>query len=898
MRKTALLTSLVLLSVVAYAQERIALVVGNAAYEHTSQLSNPVNDASDIAATLENLGFSVSRLYDASRGDIQKAVDEFANRAKKTGTQVALFYYSGHGVEYEGVNYVIPVNARIEDEYQLLDQGVSMDRVTRALDRGRAEFNMVVLDACRDNPFFKTKSGGGRGLAVMSGSGKGSVIAFATSPGEVAQDGSGRNSPFTKAFVKNAAVPGLEVSTLMRQVVGEVEKSTKGRQKPWFNVSYTGNVYLSAAEDLTGATARAAAINREVAVLEAEIAKRQQAINAARNQEEKIRLEAEQRRARAEESAKRLAATQLASIEEQARRVLEQRKSEEALRNQMEKQLETERVNLSQKAQERRAQLAALKQQDKGKTGAWQQLATIATINQAIADLNTRFDGLVSQMEKEVKTLYDGQVEALKASNPKAPFETQAEYEALIDGMAKELRAKQRTETNKRRNELNQARRIELADLQKQVAQKKTALNNARFTLNASATRVEVDNFDTQEKHFPMELQSTDENIRLTMPAFYALKAKDRQAMMDEYYGVYSAAQSDGLGGEITYKALEVFPDLWLLKPGTGRVLNLLEDDAVLARATEGRDMLVSTAGKLEVLGAAIRLESGTGGQAELTVNGRDVGKTPYVYTSPAGKTGTIRAEYRWPGGKKRVVSVALEGGLNNTVRAFPERIERLAMLWKADIRNMKPSNNAKITDTLKPRFTWYSVSGAARYELQMAETRNAVANAEHQTVKRPAYTPSGELVNLTKHYWRVRAVDSDGAVGPWSSILSVSIRFPIGDTGPAGGIVFYDKGYYSDGWRYLEATPRDQGEYNWKKAKEICADLVLGGYDDWFLPSKDQLNELYKQKEAVGGFSSDYYWSSSETNFPLAWGQNFGSGSQYDIHSFHGNRVRAVRAF
>ena len=202
MRKTALLMSLVLLSVVAYAQERIALVVGNAAYEHTSQLSNPVNDASDIAATLENLGFSVSRLYDASRGDIQKAVDEFANRAKKTGTQVALFYYSGHGVEYEGVNYVIPVNARIEDEYQLLDQGMSMDRVTRALDQGRAEFNMVVLDACRDNPFFKTKSGGGRGLAAMGKSGKGSVIAFATSPGEVAQDGSGRNRSLHKGLCK------------------------------------------------------------------------------------------------------------------------------------------------------------------------------------------------------------------------------------------------------------------------------------------------------------------------------------------------------------------------------------------------------------------------------------------------------------------------------------------------------------------------------------------------------------------------------------------------------------------------------------------------------------------------------------------------------------------------
>ncbi len=582
MHKTALLMSLVLLSVVAYAQERIALVVGNAAYEHTSQLSNPVNDASDIAATLENLGFSESRLYDASRDDIQKAVDEFANRAKKPGTQVALFYYSGHGVEYEGVNYVIPVNAQIENEYQLLDQGMSMDRVTRALDRGRAEFNMVVLDACRDNPFFKTKSGGGRGLAVMSGSGKGSVIAFATSPGEVAQDGSGRNSPFTKAFVKNADVPGLEVSTLMRQVVGDVEKSTKGRQKPWFNVSYTGDVYLSAAEDLTGATARVAGINREIATLEAEIAKRQQAINAARNQEEKIRLEVEQRRAKADESDKRLAATQLASIKEQTRRVLEQRKSEEALRNQMEKQLEIERVNLSQKAQERRVQLAALV-------------------------------------------------------------------------------------------------------------------------------------------------------------------------------------------GEITYKVQEEIPDLWLLNPGTGRMLNLLEKDAVLTRATRGRGMVVRTAGEMEVL------ESGMG-QVELRVNDKNVGKTSYMHTSPAGKTGTSRVEYRWEGGEKRVVSVAPEGGMNNTVRAFPDKIERLATLRDSDLKTTSPATYSKVRSG-RPTFRWSFVRDADGYELQIAETRNTVAKTDPVPVTGTAYTPKEALPN-GKISWRVRALRADGSAGQWSAISEVTVEW------------------------------------------------------------------------------------------------------------------------
>ena len=347
---------------------RVALVIGNGAYEHVPGLMNPINDAQDVGATLENLGFAVTRVLDANKGTIRQAVDEFQARAARKGTEVALFYYAGHGVEHEGINYIIPVNARIANEYQLLDQGVSLERVTLGLERSRAAFNMVVLDACRDNPFFKSRSSGGRGLAAMSGGGR-SMIVFATSPGEVAADGRERNSPFTKAFIQHAATPGLEVSAMMRQVNGTVQELTGGKQVPWFNVSYTGEVYLGDAEALSDLSARAGAVGRELSALEADIARIQKQLAAADSEAEKKRLKAEERRARAAEAAKRLQAEQLAEIETKARQALEQSRADEALRSQMETQLAAQRVNLSQQAEKRRKELEELRRRGRREPG-------------------------------------------------------------------------------------------------------------------------------------------------------------------------------------------------------------------------------------------------------------------------------------------------------------------------------------------------------------------------------------------------------------------------------------------------------------------------------------------------------------------------------------------------
>ncbi len=124
---------------------RVVLVMGNSTYEHTTVLKNPVNDALDAWVTLENLGFSVSRLFDANKGEMRRAVDEFQRQISRKGTEIALLYYAGHGVEYAGNNYIIPVTAELPNEYALMNEAVSLDLITAAMDRAQVAFSMIVL---------------------------------------------------------------------------------------------------------------------------------------------------------------------------------------------------------------------------------------------------------------------------------------------------------------------------------------------------------------------------------------------------------------------------------------------------------------------------------------------------------------------------------------------------------------------------------------------------------------------------------------------------------------------------------------------------------------------------------------------------------------------------------
>lgn len=230
------------------AAKRVALVIGNSGYQHVAELANPGNDAEAIANALKSLGFEVLAGIDLDRDGLEAAVSDFSRASR--GAELTLFYYAGHGLQVNGKNYLIPVDAELSDEADLDFQTVSMDAVLRSMERERRT-NLIILDACRNNPLAKnlarsmgTRSASiGRGLAPLE-TGVGTLISFATQPGNVALDGNGRNSPFTTALLQHINTQNLDVALMMRRVRRDVMDATGGAQVPWSNSSLTDAVYL------------------------------------------------------------------------------------------------------------------------------------------------------------------------------------------------------------------------------------------------------------------------------------------------------------------------------------------------------------------------------------------------------------------------------------------------------------------------------------------------------------------------------------------------------------------------------------------------------------------------------------------------------------------------------
>lgn len=247
-RPLALLALLVLTAPAALA-DRVALVIGNSDYRHATALPNAATDAKDVAARLAGLGFTVFSGTELARSDTLRLVDSFAQALKPD--DLALFYYAGHGVQIGAENYLIPVDATAADEVSLTAASVRLDSVMRTMEL-RADRRIVILDACRNNPFVeKLASRALNGEAVARGlakveAGVGSYIAFSTQPGNVALDGTGRNSPFTEALLRHIGAPGEDIHAVMRKVRSDVVTATGQTQVPWENSSLVDEIYLAA----------------------------------------------------------------------------------------------------------------------------------------------------------------------------------------------------------------------------------------------------------------------------------------------------------------------------------------------------------------------------------------------------------------------------------------------------------------------------------------------------------------------------------------------------------------------------------------------------------------------------------------------------------------------------
>lgn len=283
---------------------KVALIIGNGAYA-TSPLKNPTNDAADMAKLLAELGFFVIHKQDATQRQMEDGIREF--QAKLGRDVMGLFFYAGHGMQVNGVNYLIPVGAKIRQESDVKYEAVDAGRVLDAMYSAGNTLNIVILDACRDNPFARSFRSSQKGLARMDAP-TGTFIAYATAPGDVASDGDGRNGVFTKYMLEYMRVPSLEVDKVLKKVRVSVMRETAKRQVPWQSSSLTGDFYFSGGppagdqrEELADQWSRINKERQEIAALKQQLGERtRQQEQSKAEQESRAKKELDEARAELE----------------------------------------------------------------------------------------------------------------------------------------------------------------------------------------------------------------------------------------------------------------------------------------------------------------------------------------------------------------------------------------------------------------------------------------------------------------------------------------------------------------------------------------------------------------------------------------------------------------------
>jgi hypothetical protein len=219
-----------------------ALVIGNSNYQHSQTLKNPVNDAEDIARVLESGGFKVTKIVDSDCAGMDRALKVFAREAKDG--DVALFFFAGHGVQIDGANYLIATDTPSDDESDAKYKSINLDHVIQKLEKTNVSTKLLILDACRENPWAQPGRGGSRGLAPVYAP-RGTLIAYSTSPGQVADDGTGRNGAYTSALLQHIETPDVPIEIMFKNVRNTLSAATKQRQTSWEHTSLAGEFYFN-----------------------------------------------------------------------------------------------------------------------------------------------------------------------------------------------------------------------------------------------------------------------------------------------------------------------------------------------------------------------------------------------------------------------------------------------------------------------------------------------------------------------------------------------------------------------------------------------------------------------------------------------------------------------------
>jgi uncharacterized caspase-like protein len=559
---------------------RYALVIGNAAYA-SGPLTNPVNDARAIKVALETCGFFVRLLENADRASMLRSVEQLASDLR--GADAGLFYYAGHGAQVEGVNYLFPVGEKMEDETDIRTFGLSLDSVQAKMASASPRTVLIFLDACRNNPVSQYfRSGGARGLSSpQQMNTKNALIAYATAPGKVAQDGAGANSPFSQALIKGLSTPGLEINELMRGVVNAVATETKDQQTPWVSNSMREPFYFldsnAAYLKITAERDKAAS---ELASLQARGAELKAALDQTHQQEERDRIILEQ--------------TALAS-KESLKRIESERLKEEAARFESERDRQAKERELSEaKRLQEEADLARLRALA---TDAKDSLRRLESANNNLADYFLRYSELLaerkSQQEKAQSvwqsgaeeferywTLRFASLEELKSE----PWETSQEFQARKASAKGEFDSEKGSELAARKKNFDTT----VADLTKGIEQAistlKADLNSRSYTLKGEDIKISYQAFDPAQKSWPVSVEVLRPSMRFSRQYRQSIAgAKDIGAV---YTSIDVASKAGALVGEMDF-AIRAEPD--------GRFVVRVKEFRVVDLTKQGKTIFVDT---------------------------------------------------------------------------------------------------------------------------------------------------------------------------------------------------------------------------------------------------------------------------------------------------------------
>jgi hypothetical protein len=691
---------------------------------------------------------------------------------------------------------------------------------------------LIFLDACRDNPFPGSSRGGARGLAVVAAPAEvETCIAYATQPGNTAQDGTGRNGVFTAAMLKNLGTSGASLSDLMTNVIADVKATTGNKQQPRFDNGLSKPFYFV---DPAVAAARAqAALDKsktELAGLDSKLADLQKQISAASDAQARQKLQVEQQRQQALQQAKVLEADNLskeAARQKAAADAAVQLASERSAAQAANAKAQNDLSNL---AAARRAELDKL-----AKDGASDNpdvlIETVERLETVLKEVDGQYATALQKSLDASNSGWDKQLVVVKGEQPDIT-ESDAEFAARENQEKSALEAKRKSELAGLRGNIEAQRNSQTAAMRKQYEDTLRTLQTKVWTVTGSAAVLTIGAFDRNAKTWPFTVGSADPTVPMVpvnLVANLGAAPDPKAAIM----GVDAAVKANALAAEIDWGITrDVANKRYAIDVRAVRVRNLTSNK-VVAQASPNQRAAYFFAGKRSTLfqagvGRLVVSTSGSG-DGDVYIDGKKVGTTPLTLKLAVGRA---QLQVRW-----------------------------------VDI---------------------------------------------YSEFSQPLTISEGQTTNV--------------------SALKTVLK--IGDTGPAGGFIFYDKGRVSNGWRYLEAAPSDQsygiqwsnGNYidirtgtvvgtgrantdaiiaaqgSGNYAATLCKNLKINGFSDWFLPSKDELNLMYTniRKAGLDRIGEGWFWSSSQFDSHLAWYEGFIDGSQEYVSKNYGSSctVHACRAF